>query len=272
MYCSVQLFARLQSMWKLSLHLHTLENSRKIPALPVSLQQSFVAAVSSTVLSGSGLMDIPSDVLGSNTEGANAAIIKTFQRAEPPPITSFAADPFRFDREELLNAEDSSDSFGSLSFARGRSERKCCVYYKLSIAIPSSAVPIVALLELSPEYPERPPQFLLTSRQLLLNASVSSGGSSVQIDNGLKAIESEVNAGCLSLLHPAQPVPANRADEILDATLSFQFGLLLVLLRAHVNSGAVGGQISGGVILPSKKRGRNRRAAAIQGLYGRQPF
>jgi hypothetical protein len=142
----------------------------------------------------------------------------------------------------------------------------------------------MCLIEISPEYPVRPPQILLTSRTTVLNAGVQVQNVA-QIDNAKKALECEVNAGCLSLIAPDlsslsafQSASAIAAvEEALDATLTFQLSILLSLAAVN-NNAAMASAITASssaahqADMPSRKRGRNRRAGAIEGLYGRLPF
>lgn len=230
----------------------------------------------------------------------SAAVVRAFQRAEAPPLSSFTMDPYRYLREPYqddklaaasvegkMDCEDVG-SVATIDFIRTAKDRKFCVYYKIALDLPKdlSSTPAMALMELSPEYPLRPPQFVLTSRISALSAASSKavgddnkGGP--QLDNALKALECELNAGCLNLLlgtglstntSNASTVIAS-VEDIMDATVSFQMSILLSLIV--VNSIAACSVSSNAVVagaVPSKKRGRNRRAAVIQGLYGRQPF
>jgi hypothetical protein len=223
-----------------------------------------------------------------------AATIRQLQRADAPPLDVFAADPFRCVRDASL-ASSSAPAEGlaaSVNFVRGVPDRECCAYYKLAFDLPAQpgasagGQPGMCLIEISPEYPVRPPQILLTSRTTVLNAGVQAQNVA-QIDNAKKALECEVNAGCLSLISPDLPalsshLPAFQsagaivaAEEALDATLTFQLGLLLSLAAVNNNASmssavtATGSVLQAQADLPSRKRGRNRRAGAIEGLYGR---
>ncbi len=106
----------------------------------------------------------------------------------------------------------------------------------------------------------------------MLSAPLSSFASgAVQVDNGLKAIECELNAGCLGLLCPesVESDLAQIAADTMDFVLSFQIGLLLIMAAVN-NTTSANAEYS--FVVPSRKRGRNRRAASLQGLYGRQSF
>lgn len=180
---------------------------------------------------------------------------------------------------------------------RNITDRECCVYYKLAFDLPSQpgaaagGQPGMCLIEISPEYPVRPPQILLTSRTTVLNAGVQAQNSA-QIDNAKKALESEVNAGCLSLISPdLSSIASNITSldsagaiasigEALDATLTFQLSLLLSLSAVNNNVSMASALTASSSVtaqhqqieIPSRRRGRNRRAGAIEGLYGRLPF
>lgn len=222
-----------------------------------------------------------------------AATIRQLQRADAPPLDVFAADPFRCVREASLAASSApadGQTASGVNFVRTVADREHCAYYKLAFDLPpqpgaaSGGQPGMCLIEISPEYPVRPPQILLTSRTTVLNAGVQVQNVA-QIDNAKKALECEVNAGCLSLIAPDlsslsafQSASAIAAvEEALDATLTFQLSILLSLAAVN-NNAAMASAITASssaahqADMPSRKRGRNRRAGAIEGLYGRLPF
>lgn len=118
-----------------------------------------------------GNITIPSDILGVGGSASPGGVtIRSCQRAETPSLAHYSADPFRLDRSDptiALSASINTDD-RSFDFIRSKEDRKCCVYYKIVLDVPGSAQPFVALMELSPEYPIRPPQFLLTSRLIII--------------------------------------------------------------------------------------------------------
>ena len=128
------------------------------------MQQPFTSAVMALSV---GNIAIPNDILGiGGSSSLGGVTIRSCQRAETPSLVHYSADPFRLDRADPATVVSTtlSSNDRSLDFIRTKEDRKCCVYYKIVLDIPGSSQPIVALMELSPEYPIRPPQFLLTSR------------------------------------------------------------------------------------------------------------
>ncbi len=287
----MQLFSRLQSLWRLSVQLHCLETQKKLSPLPASLHIPFLSTVNSTSTTATVVpppelfvpttfpmnpvpgYQIPST--GAFAGGSyGSATLRSFARAEPPALSNFKADPFRFTSEPSTETPHTDDST-SIDFMRTNKDRKGCVYYKLTLDIPNATTPSVALLEISPEYPIRSPQVLLSSRISVLGIDAAKVTSSPQIDNALKALECDINANCLNMLYPASsssletPLSIAIAEECLDATLTFQVGLLLCSVATNHASNTGSGLVQS---ISSKKRGRNRKAAALQSLYGRQQF
>lgn len=201
------------------------------------------------------------------------------------PYADPAAVPF--ESGQKMECDEEISSAATIDFIRTVKDRKFCIYYKIALDLPKdlSSTPAMALMEISPEYPLRPPQFILTSRIAPLSSASSKavGGDfkpGPQLDNALKALESDLNAGCLSLIlgsalpHGTTGISSAIAsvEDIMDATISFQMGMLLSLIVVNSMAGVVPDNDVVAGAVPSKKRGRNRRPAVVQGLYGRQPF
>lgn len=111
-YDYIQVFSRLQSHWRLSNQLQCLEQ-KKVHPLPPALHLPFVATVNSvpyanTIAPPAGLCSAPaslypftkhtgSQVTPKSAPGTvSAAAIRSFQRAEAPPLSSFTMDPYRY--------------------------------------------------------------------------------------------------------------------------------------------------------------------------------
>ena len=125
-----------------------------------------------------------------------------------------------------METEDSADLLNS-AVLRHEDERQHCCYFKVSIQLTTStsnsisgssgntATPslhtetVIALIEISTQYPLIPPQVLLTSRKIANVQRAASNTTSTssteqqhqsQVDNSLKGIEQEINAGCVNFL------------------------------------------------------------------------
>ena len=304
-------------MWRLSTQLRSLEQQKKISPLPTALHMAYISALNtsthgSTVIPPSGLFNTCKTTYpfsegtvasgGKDIAGmVSCASVRLFQRAEAPPLSSFSVDPYRYTRDPLteetigstvestekMDCDDNANfqNDQSIGFVRSVKDRKHCVYYKMALDLPKqlSSTPCVTLMEISPEYPVRPPQFIITSRISALSTDSSKSGGDItkpgaQIDNALKSIECEVNAGCLNFILGGQTPGVSDSGAIiaavedsLDATVTFQIGLLLCLVVLNSMSGS-DSSAAVSEFAVSKKRGRNRRTAMLQGLYGRQPF
>ena len=179
------------------------------------------------------------------------------------------------------------------------------VYLKASIEVtPSDAATSVSgttaqpsensclasvLVELSTEYPLRPPRFLLTHR-------LSDNAAHV-VEPGIRALEQELNAGCVDILElhnrysfrPAEqtgngagPLAVTSDSTVLEESLDGIFGLQMCLLlnvlpaifiskiencTAAVDiceqmSGVVGNAVR-------RMSAKNRKMVTLAGLYGR---
>ena len=140
-----------------------------------------------------------------------------------PPAKGQANDPFvsssLLSSTSQMDVDDAEELYMS-AIVRPEEDRSQCSYYKASVQLTTnttqssssdSAVPqshvekVIALIELSSDYPLTPPQVLLTSRKLQ-NVGMAKIDDSLreqpqpQVDNTLKGVEQELNAGCVNFL------------------------------------------------------------------------
>ncbi|CAE7521310.1 unnamed protein product, partial [Symbiodinium microadriaticum] len=151
-----------------------------------------------------------------------------------------------------------------------------------------------AVIEVSPEYPLRPPRFALSFRR-------PPGIGSSYGDIALRALEQELNAGCVDVLElhdrfiddvrarglqdsvtPPSAASSDALEAAMDSTLGLQLSLLLSMLPAIVLSRY--GMNETSLSMPSagtehiysessnaaRMTGKNRKKVSLALLYGRE--
>lgn len=158
------------------------------------------------------------------------------------------------------------------------------------------SIPMHILVDIPASYPVKPAQFMLAARR-----SLTPAGSGAYSGSSLRALEQELNAGCLSYLDAglweealvgtgemevvghSSPSPPNGPlsnsdllEESLDGMLGLQLSLLFALLSttatAIYNESVAAAEASEGTsaVVPSVSRGgRSRRYTTLSTFYGK---
>lgn len=146
-------------------------------------------------------------------------------------------------------------------------DKEECIYYRLQLLLTyyGEEQLLNVILAIPSNYPLKTPQFLLSSRK---SSNSSSGfNQSYNATTTLKAIEQEINAGCLLYFEnmKSEVISNNYTlEELLDSILSFQIRVLYSLLSSGATFGVVSNSSLGSLV------GKNRRSNLLTQLYGKR--
>jgi hypothetical protein len=209
----------MQTFWRLASIVKLLSSSKSISPtqpypLPPVLQHYFDLSMQRLALATSASSQTPSHPSISHPLSTVDVKVQSLMPCEPPSRGQ-VNDPFVASTLLASSTHMETDEIENLrasSIFRPEDDREHCLYFKASILLTTTTVPsgggkasgaqthtetVIALIELSTQYPICPPQILLTSRKMPDNSSKAQGQ---QVDNMLKGIEQELNAGCVNFL------------------------------------------------------------------------
>lgn len=251
----IQIQSRLKSLWRLSYSLSSLNDFQSLPTFfdaPMRRSQSDLQQAT-VRLQGVSTISPTNDPFAFRS-GSSAVL-----------ATSSSSDP-------LLNVEDGNhqqdvilveDMMERSPVVRDPDETCGSLYYQLdfSITCGSTQQSLFAILEIPPTYPLRTPQILLTPR----SSSSAPTTHSYSYVTTLRAIEQEVNAGCLLFFETSTELLMNseHLEGALDSVLSIQLSTLLSLLSS-------GASIAPSALVPAAAViGKNRSSRSLSKMYGR---
>jgi hypothetical protein len=262
--------SRLKSLWRLSYSLSFLNDLQSLP--------TFSAALPSAVLKRS-LSDL-SHQSTVRLQGVTtiSPVNDPFEFCSSSSSLSTPTAPAAASSSSGVSQQNASapvvaeDLMERCPVMRNPEEILGSIYYQLEFLLTSSASSsgsdqsqsLFAILEIPATYPLRTPQILLTPRS---NSSAPSTQCYSHVTT-LRAIEQEVNAGCLLFFENCPELLMNNehVEGALDSILSIQLSTLFSLLSSgatfdHSSNAPPAG--AGAVI------GKNRSSKVLSKMYGR---
>ena len=247
----IQIQSRLQSLWRLSYSLSSLNDLQSLPTFFDAPMRRSQSDLQQAIVRLQGVSTISPTKDPFEFRSSSSSVSTTSSSSDPQLNVS---------EQDVILVEDMMERS---PVVRNPDEIRGSLYYQLdfSITCGSTQQSLLAILEIPPTYPLRTPQILLTPR----SSSSAPSTHSYSYVTTLRAIEQEVNAGCLLFFETSPELLMNseRLEGALDSVLSIQVATLISLLSS-------GASIAPSATVPvAAVIGKSRSSRSLSKMYGR---